>query len=317
MRPTYSMGFKTPADYWTELLAGDPARLNDLPLILCDRDDWTWDGDLHIYPYTHALPTALSFGCPNRCAFCPTAAIHKGITHYADYERVLRYYGRNEVLHFMDENFFHHPELTKVLCLLREQGHVWLAMSDYLSTDRAFEVYGEKFLYDCGCRIVEIGLENIPLCRKVPREGLQHDLIEFYYLNMTMFPGETKDSIRETAGWMRRHSVRRPIHFNNGLWYAPGQWYFDYGTEDLPGLYIPSPAGRSRPTFIPQSFLDEEVEILDAELVNYYCQLVYDFKLLPVWQATTVEAWLEFDEGIEHWKKVAWLTIGLRVGGVA
>jgi hypothetical protein len=305
--------FKTPTDYYADLLGGDPDALNRFHERWLARVDWRgYDEDLHVYPFTVARPAALSFGCPNRCSFCPTAALHKGRVVVGDPARILPPYAATCV-HMMDENFFRAPNFRDSLRYLKSYGIRWLCMSDFESTMAVLEEYGERELADCGLKVVEVGLENISLMRKVKGSGIPHSLIEIYYLNMTFLPGETKETIRATAEWMKPRSLQHPIHFNNGLWYAPGQYYFDYsGRSRTDGRYLDNPNhARTRPTFVPDTFLQQDFKVASMEETNYYSQLVYDFKLYGRIVGGNIGEFVGSD-----WRRAAWLAVGLRVGGI-
>lgn len=307
--------FKTPVDYFNDLLGGDPANINRFYERWRARSDWRgYDEDLHVYPYIHALPCALTLGCPNKCPFCPTAWVHKGRVHRGDPELILRPYAGRAV-HFMDENFFlnNADRLPGLLDLLRDLNITWLAMTDAISFIAALANYGEARLVKSGLQVVEVGLENAALYRKVPAAGIPTKVIDVYYLNMTFFPGETKATIKENAAWMNHRSLRRPIHHNNGLWYAPGQFLFDdRGQYKDRGITLEGqPVARTRPTFIPRSFLDERIRIRNLEFANYNGQLVYGLKFYPDKTEIGVE---EFCGG--DWRKFAWLVVGLRCGAM-
>jgi len=206
--------FKTPVDYFKKILRGKYENINRFKTLLGNR--WQeYDCDLHIYPWTKARPGMLSVGCPNQCPFCPTAHLHKGRIHFGDYERIIPQYV-DECIHFMDENFFYN-NMEVVLPLLKKYNIRWLAMSDYESIVRVLETFGEYYLYECGLRVIEVGLENIVLYKKVQKE-IETQKIQIYYLNMTCLPEETKMSIKENAAWMEMSNkpIMNPIHFNNG-----------------------------------------------------------------------------------------------------
>jgi len=218
-----------------------------------EKPDW-WrhmDCDLHIYPYDHAQPALLSMGCFNRCSFCPTAKHFQGNVYFGDPEIILPYYG-GATVHFMDEDFFRN-DMAVVLPLLDKLGIIWTAMSTFDSFAEVLSKYGDGMLYHYGLRCVEIGLENVDLMMKV-KHDITTKMVEVYYLNMTCLPGETKQTIRNNREWMKDRSLKRPIHFNNGLWYAPGQFYYPYDTVRTDGIMLPSKYARTRPTYIPDTF---------------------------------------------------------------
>jgi len=304
--------FKTPVDYFTQALDGKPENINRFYQIQKDDPQWlTYDNDLHIYPYVHAVPSMLSMGCNNKCKFCPTAKLHKGKVHFGDPEIIIPNY-KNMNIHFMDENFFRN-DMDVVLPLLRKYKIKWLAMSTYKETMKVIETYSEEYLYKCGLRCVEMGLENVDLMMKVDEAPYSFDEIAPYYLNMTFLPGETKETILNNAKWMRERmrSLEHPIHFNNGVWWAPGQFYYPYGRKHKDGIMLDGKYARTQPTYIPNSFLDQDMEIVDLEDVNYHSQLTYDFKLYPEKDEYNIREFISGDV-----KRAMWVVVGLRVEGI-
>ncbi len=270
--------FKTPVDYFKDVLDSDYNNINHFK-DFWEEKKWMWKGydcDLHIYPYVHAQPALLSVGCPNQCSFCPTAQVHKGHVYFGDPKVILPPY-RDKNVHFMDENFFCNDDIEKILSILLVNKIKWLAMSDYKSTKRVFEQFGEEYLYACGLRVVEMGLENVALFKKVERP-IPAERIAIYYLNMTCFPGETKETIIENAEWMKPVSLERPIHSNNGVWYACGQFLYNPVDEKKPGRFIITRYARVHPTWVPKSLLVQDYKVVDLESANFYSQLVYGIK---------------------------------------
>jgi hypothetical protein len=210
----------------------------------------------------------------------------------------------------MDENFFHHNEMGLVLALLQRYKVTWLAMSDYASTKKMLDIYGEDELYDCGLRTVEIGLENVVLCKKVKNKLLTKK-IAIYYLNLTCLPGETKESIAENRDWMIGASLRHPIHFNNGVWYACGQFYYPYVKEEAPGRMLEGSIARTLPTWIPKTLLRQSYEIIDLEKANYYGQMVFGIKLYRPKMKGTIGEFVKLNQ-----RRAAWLLTGIRCGAI-
>jgi hypothetical protein len=300
--------FKTPLDYYLEAMGGNPENIDKFPIIQKTLGWEEYDNDLHIYPYTNAKSAVLSMGCSNRCFFCPTAEHFKGKIVFGNPEIILPYYeGQN--VHFMDEDFFHN-DLKIVLPLLKKYHITWLAMTTYQNMVKVLAEFGEDYLYDCGLRCVELGLENVVLMKKAG-DTLVCKKIAVYYLNMTCLPKETKESIQANAEWMKTRSLEHPIHFNNGVWYAPGQFYYPYGEERTDGIMTDAKKARTRPTFLPDSLIHQTYNIIDMEKVNYYGQLVYGLKMYPEETAGLLADFIGKD-----YKKACWAITGIRVGGI-
>ncbi len=300
------------SDYFERVLKNNPENINRFwelqnayPKINEDHSD------LHIYPYVKAIPAVLSMGCNNQCSFCPTAEKFKGKIYFGDAERILPHY-KDMNVHFLDENFFHN-DMDIILPLLKKYNIKWLAMAHFEDVMNAYNKFGEDYLYDCGLRLIEVGLENIALMRKVPGDGVPNNKVEIFYLNLTFLPNETKSTIQETAEWMKTHNLKNPIYHYNGVWYAPGQYYFPYGKNEPDGIVLETEFARIVPTYIPNSFLNEEVEIIDKDLVNRYVHLVASKYNI---QNPEKNHYIVKDFIGENFRKAIWLAIGIRVGGI-
>jgi len=302
----YVVPFKTPLAYFLEGMKGDPRNINRFPEIQKTLGWDKYDCDLHIYPYVHAKAAILSAGCKNKCYFCPTAKHFKGEVYYGDPEKILPHYA-GQCVHFMDENFFLN-DMIKILPMLKRLNITWSCMATYSAVKERFGLLGEGMFYRSGLRLVEIGFES-SLMLKV-KKPIPHNEVELYYLNVTFLPNETKASMRETARMMKAISLERPIHHNNGLWYAPGQFYYPYEERRLDGIMLISPYARTVPTYVPYSFLGEDYKIVDLEKANYYGQLVYGLKYYPPLSGNI----REFISG--DYRKAMWIATGIRSGGI-
>lgn len=300
--------FKTPVDYFIDILKGNYDNVNNFKTLL-EKKQWKdYDNDLHIYPYVKAKPAMLSVGCPNQCPFCPTAKTHKGRVFFGNPEVIIPQYG-GENLHFMDENFFHN-DMDDILPLLKDRGIRWLAMSDYKSVMKVLEEFGEDYLYECGLRIIEVGLENVVLYKKV-QDYMPVKKIIICYLNMTCLPGETKETIIENAEWMKPVSLKRPIHFNNGVWFACGQFYYPYQSPDTSGRFVLGALARTRPTWIPNTLLEQNYEIVDLAKANYYNQLVFGEKIYRPDMSGNIGKFIGASQ-----QRAMWLLTGIRCGAI-
>lgn len=303
--------FKTPLDYFNDVLGGDYNKIDKFKSLLESKEGWgRYDSDLHIYPYNKAVPGLLSVGCNNKCPFCPTAKTHKGKIHYGNPTVIIPQY-ENKVVHWMDENLFRHRDLADVLLLCKQNRVTWSAMADYKAVIEAIEIYGEDHLFDCGCRLIEVGLENVALYRKVAKP-IRTFRIAIYYLNMTCLPGETKETIADNTDWMLGNSLRHPIHYNNGMWYACGQFYYPYGPPRKDGrMLAEATVARTLPTWIPKSLLRESYKITDLEKANHYNQLIYGRKMYRPKMRGKINSFIG-----ESQKRAAWLLTAIRCGAV-
>ena len=129
---------------------------------------------------------------------------------------------------------------------------------------------------------------------------------------MTCLPGETKESIIENTKWMKAgNSLKNPIHFNNGLWYACGQFFHPYNKHKTGGVYLDGKLARVRPTWIPNSLGLQDYKIIDLERTNLYTQLVYGMKIYNPKMADNILKFINNDQD-----RAAWLLTGIRCGGI-
>lgn len=308
----YTIPFWISSDYYTHVLHNNPALINEFPRLQKDMPEINSDhSDLHIYPYIHAMPAILSMGCNHNCSFCPTAKIFKGNIYYGDYDKILYNY-RNMNVHFLDENFFRN-DMKHLLPLLKHYNIKWLAMSHFNDAMEVYENFGEKYLYECGLRVIEIGLENISLMRKVKGDGIQNKKIEIYYLNLTLLPGETKETIQSTSNWMKTHSLRNPIHYDNALWYTPGQFYFPYSNPVNDGIMLKTKYARVVPTYVPNSLLNQTATVLNEKIINKYTYFLYtpEHVFHPKTKSFSIREFVGND-----YKKVMWVVEGIRIGAI-
>ena len=304
------VGLVAPIDYYMKALRGGEISINNFYDIQQQEPYWqTPDADLHIYPYTHAVPSMLSMGCKNKCSFCPTAMHFKGTRIEGDPGVIIPKY-KNCNIHFVDEDFFDNSKIDSILPLLERYNIKWLAMTTYKNAVDIFKQYTPKRLHECGCRVIEMGLENIALYKKVGDYELANPYIEICYLNLSFLDGETKETLGLNGDWMRPRSLRKPTHFNNGVWFAPGQYYYPYEKiED--GFYTSGQVARTKPTYIPESLLNEDFEVANEEEVNYYSKLVNGFKVYPKKRNYNIKEFITNDESTD-WKKAMWLAVGFR-----
>ncbi len=310
--PAYVVPFKHPLAYFKEILKGDPANINQFPQLHL-ASGWDCNCDLHWYPYVHARPGLLSVGCKNNCFFCRTAEEFKGRVYYGDYSKILANY-EDEEIHFMDEDFFSNPSMDRILPILKERRIVWLALTTYKNFLAALDKYGEDYLYECGMRTVELGLENVVLCRKVETH-IPLKKIRIYYLNLTGLPGETKETIRENAAWMKPCSMADPVNYHNGQWYCPGLFFYPIKPPEG-GRYVRGEYALTRPTWMANSLLNQDYCITDMAKVNYYCQLMYGTRMFPKNQRGNVGEYIFSDSTALQQDRALWMLVGMRVGGL-
>lgn len=315
--------FKTPVDYYLVALQAGKIPFENLFEVIMENEEFRRsDRDLHVYPYTHAVPAMLSAGCRQKCPFCPTAAHFKGTKVHGDYEVIIDKYinAGIKAIHFMDEDFFDEDaeRIDGILLKLKASGIKWLCMSAYKNIKRVVMLYGWEFLKECGLVCIETGLENVELYKKVGSYSFTNPHVPVLYLNMSFLPGETIKTMQANSHWMSEdgRSLENPIHEGNGLWYAPGQYYHPYGKEEK-GRETSSPIGRTMPSFIPESLLKCRFSIVDLEQCNFYSKLVNGFKMFPAKTEYLVEDFIfgeTEDDGMRRpdYMRAAWLAVAAR-----
>jgi len=312
----YEIVFKTPVQYYVELLKENPDNINKMQDILKDNPEWLdSDGDLHIYPYVDAVPALLTAGCKNSCKFCPSYQYYKGRTFAGDYELVLNQL-KNKQVHFMDEDFSNN-DLDKIFPLIKKNNIQCLFMTTPNKFQDMINNYGEDYLYQHGVRAVEMGLENIIHMNKVKNFKIKKpEKIQILFLNISFFDGETKESLRENAKFIKQYDPSKLMYYNNYNSYGTGQFYFEYDANKREGLkekgiVIESRKARTSPTFVPNSFLNEDFEIIDLEKTNHYSLLSNSVKFIPKKNNHNIFNFCGYDT-----KKYKWLVTGIKCGGI-
>lgn len=317
--------FKTPVDYYRVALQEGKIPFEDLFEVIMENEEFRRsDRDLHVYPYTHAVPAMLSAGCRQKCPFCPTAEFFKGTRVHGDYNAILDKYKAAGItaIHFMDEDFFDEDDerIDGILAKLKDTGIVWLCMSAYKNIKKVVLRHGWEYLKACGAVCIETGLENVALYKKVGSFPLTNPHVQILYLNMSFLPGETINTMQANSHWMSQEgrSLENAIHEGNGIWYAPGQYYHPYGKEEE-GKMTSSPVARTMPSFVPQSLLDCDFEITDLESANFYSKLVNGFKMFPKEKVYNVDEFIfkdsvPIDDGMRRpdYQRAAWLAVAAR-----
>lgn len=242
-------------------------------------------------------PLFTSYGCPNRCSFCPS-------TRNCGYKRVVLSVDDTNTLfdeciekgvkciHLTDEDFFFSKDRTaKILKHLKGKGLRLIALG---SADKVYEFvqeYGTDIIRDAGIELIEIGFESgdtsvseqmgagksLDSCARLAR--IQDDLpFDIFWLVMTFFPGENIQTLRQTGIFMEQYG--KEIHEvlgrlrTNGTKGGLGQFFQPY--HGLPifstlaerGKTITSRPVRLIPSFIPNSFLNSKISEINYDNID-------------------------------------------------
>jgi len=271
--------FKTPPDYFREILNSKYSNINSFFELYQNFDNYGDDTDLHIYPYVTAQPGLLSVGCDKKCSFCPTFKLHKGNITNGDIDIIIPKY-KDMSIHWMDENFFAN-DMTKILPLLKQYNIKSLVMSTASTINEVFDKFGEQYLYDCGIVAIETGLENVTLYNKVKLLTINPKLITMLYLNMSLFPKETKETLQANSQYMMDKTPNNLIHHYNFNWYSPGQYFYDYGVPTKDMISIEGNIARVLPTNLPTSLSNQSIQFTNIKLSNYYNRLINKISISP------------------------------------
>ena len=243
------------------------------------------DCDMHLKKYSgQVYPMFTSYGCPNRCSFCPSSVncFHRRIMIPTDHvkDKLSQYHFNGYTnIHFTDEDFFFDSDRTyKILNHAKNLGGFQLiGLGSVHSVDRFIYRHGQQILKDSGFKLIEIGLEtaNDDLAGSMHKASVAkyEELaemcdIDIFWLTLTFFPGETIKSLNDTGAFLRKYGKKREELYGriqtNGTEGGLGQFFQAYhgtkGFKDLSekGMIINERPVRLIPSFIPYSFLDSK-----------------------------------------------------------
>ncbi len=84
-----------------------------------------------------------------------------------------------------------------------------------------------------------------------------------------------------------------------------------YNDNEPDGKWMGSDIARTRPTWVPNTLLNQDYEIKNLEVVNYFNQLVFGRKYYKVSTKGNIREFINGD-----WKKSCWILVGLRCGEI-
>lgn len=197
------------------------------------------DCDLHINPLepdTRSVkPIFTSYGCPNKCGFCPIPAVRKGmnprsVLNLGDvYDLITKTVEAGFNVHFCDEDFFMSEEEVEryVNFMIKLQlqrvslgfkKFKWIALASVPTLYKYLVKHGEQPLIDSGCYLIEVGLEATDLEQRklMNKTGdsnqteyiLEHSKhIDKFWLMITFFLGETITKINKVGDFLIKNGT--------------------------------------------------------------------------------------------------------------
>ena len=262
-----------------------------------DFTTFTTDSDMHLAKYEGCwgtvYPLFSSYGCPNKCAFCPASAnAPKTIClEPSEFEKSLEM-GKNygvDKFHINDEDLFFSPNRAKeLLNIMAKSGCEFICLATGNKLLKFVEKFGPKVIEDSGLKVIEIGFEtgDIELSEKMnkPKPGTALEIAEteigadIFWLTLTFFPGETIQTLNTTGAFLQKYGYQIdevwPRISTNSTVGGLGQFFVAYlGTEGYKkvnerydrdseewklygGYNLSQYPIRLQPSFVPNSFLD-------------------------------------------------------------
>lgn len=242
------------------------------------------------------MPLFLSYGCANRCSFCPIPPNREGrgtdrriqlnlSTAVNTLEEALQ---EDVNLHMCDEDMFVHSNwahgVISDLVHMNQNGIKagrqplkWIALASVPTFYKYLKEFGTKALEDSGCHLVEIGIEasNADLRKEMNKTGsfeqidyiLEHSpSIKKFWLSVTLFPGETITTINNMGAWLSTHGTKKEDLedrlITNGNVGGLGQFFQIYdGVKNhyvilKQGVVLDDKPLRLMPSYVPNSFLE-------------------------------------------------------------
>lgn len=245
------------------------------------------DCDMHLSKYEgQVYPLFTSYGCSNRCGFCPVGINCERKRVVLPLQSVytnLDYCDESgyKNIHFTDEDFFYNSDRAYlILKHTMGRGFNYIALGSVHTVSHFIEKYGVEFLEKAGMRLIEVGLESADpdLNKAMGKPGFERyeklaeqtkGKVDIFWLTMTFFPGETIKSLRATGLFLEKYGFALDQLYGrvqtNSTKGGLGQFYQFYeGTMTFVDLlnqgevlnYRPI---RLLPSFVPNSFLNSEI----------------------------------------------------------
>lgn len=249
------------------------------------------DCDMHMKKYDGLVyPMFTSYGCPRNCSFCPSSVNcnHKVTELQSFYVKdAFRVFKKNGIknIHFTDEDFFLDP--LRAYYILNDAVKIgdfnFIALAHLGSLERFVDKFGPECLKDLGVRVIELGFETADpsLAKNMHKKHSLERYVNLYervkrytdifWLCLTFFPGETISTLNATGEFLSKYGSKPEDLYSrivtNSTEGGLGQFFQPYpgtpGYEKLSslGMQIEDRPIRLLPSFLPDSFLDDEISI--------------------------------------------------------
>lgn len=241
------------------------------------------DCDMHLTKYSGTVyPLFTSYGCGNKCKFCPVSVNCESKRIVVPIEKVKEVLDFCESkgyknIHFTDEDFFFDiGRAEQILRHTQGKGFNYIALGSVQTVSRFINEFGTDIFDATGMRLIEVGLESADsaLNKAMGKAGLDRysilaeltkGKVDIFWLTMTYFPGETISTLRSTGLFLEKYGFKLEELYGriqtNSTPGGLGQFFQSYvGTkedEDLSenGDILSERPMRLLPSFIPYSFL--------------------------------------------------------------
>jgi hypothetical protein len=242
------------------------------------------DCDMHLTKYEGTVyPLFTSYGCVNKCKFCPVSVncdSKRIVVPLVDVKRVLNYceFCNYKNIHFTDEDFFFDADrAAEILRYTQGKGFNYIALGSVHTVTKFIEKFGIDIFDETGMRLIEVGLESADsdLNKAMGKGGadrystlaeLVKGKVDIFWLTMTFFPGETIQTLRSTGLFLEKYGFKLEDLYGriqtNSTVGGLGQFFQSYvGTIedqdiDTKGICLSARPVRLLPSFIPYSFLN-------------------------------------------------------------
>jgi hypothetical protein len=311
------------------------------------------DCDGHLKGNPEVFPLCGSYyGCKNNCSFCPVTPNLPNKT-YIDipasfaFESLKQYQELvpGSGVHFTDEDFFIDPLKARFILsenkIIQTNKPSIIALASVSTFTKFLDTFHDDekaraFCSDVGLSLIEVGLEtaSVALSKKMGKPVVSKSVAlaermkgwetRILWLTLTLSPGETLSSIRETGSFLEKYGMS-PSDMTarlktNGTIGGLGQYFQIYpGTRAYhkvqeEGIMLTEAPTRLIPSFIPNSLLQDKIHVLRdwAEEDGYWL----DFQGAPKFKFSEGQTVLDCIQQQEYprYKSIMTVCIAARLG---
>lgn len=266
------------------------------------------DCDMHLTKYEgQVYPLFTSYGCGNKCKFCPVSVncnSNKVIVPIEKVKSILDFCDEKgyKNIHFTDEDFFFDADRAmEILQYTQDRGFNYISLGSVHTVTRFIEKFGTEVFSATGMRLIEVGLEtaDTALNKKMGKAGkdkytalaeMAKGKVDIFWLTMTFFPGETIQTLKATGLFLKQYGFELTDLYGrvqtNSTKGGLGQFFQSYeGTAESidienKGMLVSERPVRLIPSFIPHSFLSCEIQNIRRPTVEE--EVWYNLYRLPI-----------------------------------